>query len=80
MTPFNIVIFPYSYIDQNTGQYIYDENLGMANNVYNIDCRFLLSSKFGFNEGNHKVSILSEFNYPNKEYFLEKNNYYVIIH
>lgn len=75
MTPFNIVVFPYSYIDQNTGQYIYDENFGMANNVYNVDCRFLLSSKFGFNEDNHKVSILSEFNYPNKKYFLEKNNY-----
>ena len=72
MTPFNVSLYPYSYIDQNTGQYIYDDTLSLANVVYNIDCKFDLNATFGFNEESHKASIIAKFNYPYKKFFLDQ--------
>ena len=74
LTPFNISIYPISMIDSSTGQYIYDDNLSLANNTYAIDCSFELHASFGFNEENHRASIVTVFDYPNKELFLINND------
>lgn len=74
ITPFNISIYPYGYVDDNTGQYIYDDTLTIANNTYNVECRFVLNATFGFNEEKHRAAIITKFEYPNKAFFLEKHN------
>ena len=71
MTPFNVSLYPYSYIDTNTGQYIYDDSLSLSTTVYNIECKFELDATFGFNEESHKAAIVCKFNYPYKEKFLK---------
>lgn len=68
--PFNITIFPYDKIDQNTNTYQLSQDLPLYTDVYNIDCKFELKAKLGFDE-NHKISILTKFKYPKREEYIK---------
>ena len=72
--PFNLTIYPFSYVDSTTGQYIFDDTLGISTTTYNTENRFVMRSKLGFNEENHKISLISNFDYPKKESYLREAN------
>jgi len=70
--PFNITIFPYDKIDTNTNTYQLSKDLSLYTDVYNIDCKFELKAKLGFDE-NHKISILSKFKYPKRDQYIKNH-------
>ena len=67
--PFNIVIFPYSDIDENLNLYKLDENLPASDASFIYKVNFALSCKMGFI--NNKVNMIAEFKYPMEKYFQE---------
>lgn len=71
--PFTISIYPYSEISKENNNYVLDENLSTANVTYSVEYKFSLLSKLGFDQS-HKISLISTFNYPYKEKYLEEYN------
>ena len=63
----NIVLYPYSEIDEQTNLYILDSNLNQGYSSIHNEFKFSLMSRLGFSEG--IISLVSFFNYPNKSYF-----------
>lgn len=63
--PINIVVFPYIDVDKNTHQYLLDPDLNIGSTSIINNCKFSIYSRLGFNNG--IVSIITEFDYPNKD-------------
>lgn len=63
--PLNIGIYPYSELSE--GVYLYSDKLDPKVSQYVDDCRITMRSRLGFSGG--VVSILNEFDYPEKEKF-----------
>lgn len=63
--PVNIGIYPYSELSDCI--YIYSDSIDPKVTQYVDDCRITMRSKLGFSSG--VVSVLNEFNYPEKEKF-----------
>lgn len=73
--PINITIFPYSEIDNVNKLYVADENMISDTETFISHCNIELAAHMGFNNGN--VSIITNFKYPNEQYFknLVNTNY-----
>ena len=61
--PINLVLYPYSYLEENTNLYIIDDVLNASEITMFKKYDFQLSSKLGFDNG--KLSLLNTFLYPN---------------
>jgi len=72
--PFNLIIYPYSYLDETTHNYMFDEWLSIATNVYTTESRFEIIARISFDENTHKMSIITDFIYPYKKEYLSKYN------
>jgi len=71
--PFNLIVFPYDSIDENTHQYLLMDGYSSVELTYITEHKFTINSKIGFDD-KHKISLISEFDFPNKELFIENNN------
>ena len=72
--PFNLIIFPYESIDENTHQYLLLDGYTPSSLTYITEHKFTINSKIGFDKKDNVISLISEFNFPNKESYIEKNN------
>lgn len=63
----NIIIYPYSEIDEQNNLYILDDTLSVGFISIHNESKFKLMSRLGFSDG--IISIVSFFDYPNKSYF-----------
>lgn len=61
--PINLVLYPFSYLEESTKLYIIDDVLNASEITLFKKCNFNLNSKLGFNNG--KLCLLNTFTYPN---------------
>lgn len=72
--PFNVTIFPYSKIDENSSRYLFDEDLESSSVSFINDMKFNLESSLGFDD--HVISIITNMSYPLKDMFDESFSEY----
>lgn len=68
--PFTVIIYPYSEVNVNDHSYVLDTEIGFNINTFNSNFRFNITSSVGF--VNSEFSIITKFNYPNKNQWLKK--------
>ena len=70
--PINLSLFPYSYIDDYSKIYVLNTLLSPGYCTFSDDYKFSLAASCDFGD-NGVISIVTEFNYPEKDSFWTKN-------
>ena len=67
ITPINVTLFPYDYLDKTNNLYILDKTLNPVSESFNNEYMFKLNSVCDFSDGT--ISLISMFDYPEKKLF-----------
>lgn len=70
--PYNVTIFPYSSIDENTHQYLMSQSRSMMTNTFITESAFHIEAKPGFDHG--IFSIITKFSYPKQDEWVANAN------
>lgn len=66
---YNITLFPTDGVDENNYMYLIDKEVNFLTKTFFDECKFSLIAETGFNNG--AFSILTKFDYPDKENWLK---------
>ena len=70
ITPINVTLFPFDYVDTTNNLYILDKELKPASESFGNEYKFKINTVCDFSDGT--ISLITTFDYPEKELFDNK--------